>query len=133
MKTILLCFALLLCVTERSTPPTFIRSDIYLLASMTETECGNCSSFEKYLVASTALNRIVAPEFPNDLLSVLTQPHQYVIRQQPSDQTLWLVNSMIRYDTYDRKVLYFYHRNNSFAKQMSSRVVYHLKHHDYAR
>lgn len=85
-----------------------------LLAICVEAEAGNQDLMGKRLVADVILNRVDSPDFPDDIVSVITQQNQFSSYSdghmdavwEPSDETFEAVQMELAYRS-NPYVLYF--------------------------
>lgn len=101
---------------------TYSYKEVVAIAAVINSECSICDDNEKALVASVILNRVERPEFPDDVLGVISQAEQFW-RQGLfiTDNEIRIVEDAIWGFNRDYDVLYFFQEdspNQAFVKSM---------------
>jgi len=88
--------------------PSFIK-DTVILATLIESECGNCPKYEKRLVGQVVYNRINHKSFPNTLREVIFQTNQFYYNHKkfPSKETYKIAKDILKAGIIT-EILYFY-------------------------
>lgn len=101
-------------MTEEEIQEQFYYDSLELLAICVEAEAGNQDLLGKRLVVDVILNRVDSEQFPNDIVSVITQPNQFSSYSdghmdgvyEPSEETFRAVRMELETRT-DCKILFF--------------------------
>lgn len=111
-------------------------NDVYLLASLINSECAECSEKEMALVGSVVLNRMRHDAFPDKMIDVIYDDNQFhgICNRQfkITNKSLAVAVELLMNGPVDTNIIYFYLRDSPNMKwRKNIKTIIKSQHHNF--